>query len=980
MSFSVQNIIGTPLHAVAESNIALAHLNFDFSLVKCEAPAELQLLGKQLSKSRRQSAEDGSFHILARRLGVLFDDVLPDVPVLLEAYGTRASQIVQEMTQKTENPKVIVDGFFGSHLGIDSTTIWASATSGKSVLRMHLLACMLARIWSPQEATAIWAELQIQINLIINNLSVAVKSQSSSNHPSTPKTRSYDSVILNLNRALTTLDKLICGEPQQITDGGILLGLVSWHIYPDLVVLGPKTQEIRQKDILVKESGIVTISITPQARPRTDGVYWSLPLASLRYYGVVHRERSTMRDSRISVAQLQALILGASLGADDAAFTAAKILKSFWNLFSSLYEAKLSQIADQPLDLSADLAGFEVVDLLKDDRQSLRSLMQLLQLIFPFQGGIDLLFVENDNEKNTAMQLMRYGTNYGKSWIGNTGTSAPTFFGLASLSSLLRMIKNREERIKILRAQCKQYCLLSSDYVIRFRTESGYVYTSIDVESARASHGGTKRKRDEYENQDVDGIHLLKSPPGEIWTCFASPEASSRHVSQYFNPDMEDDDSNAQDDDVDSNAEDDFFAQFVHDGPLPSQSVIFNFAFGDHSLAAVYKRVTSQTLPQNQPISDAVSLDILEDLLDKSLLQLDLVAEHILHHFTVTQSSHGRSLLALGRVVDYYMSHLPYATVAMGVIKGPIRSWNWAQSMVKELDSLSPLAKQQAREGNTPATIYPSPLSREYAFAAILQFEAGEISVDLAKLADVLAISSGNSLFIAEQLLHDPMSPKSLCSGAVSHVMGNVGKPGVTLLVSPPEVEIREHDIERWQFVNHNPFDGNSAGGMFDGTSIHLSFTGWEGPVSLESTNSRGMEAYYVETAVSVNDRGEWLGDLDILKGLRDLEMVVLDPADSKCIHDPAFAAAGVKLISIDCWEEILDPPSGLLVLRSASATPATHDRGGNWQWMVRLAAVSIARSRKYRCICLPVDRSFCWTCVVDKIDDGEERNVLLVY
>ncbi|KAJ5170054.1 uncharacterized protein N7500_002837 [Penicillium coprophilum] len=930
MSFSVQNIIGTPLHAVAESNIALAHLNFDFSLVKCEAPAELQLLGKQLSRSRRQSAEDGSFHILARRLGVLFDDVLPDVPVLLEAYGTRASQIVQEMTQKTEIPKVVVDGFFGSHLGIDSTTIWASATSGKSVLRMHLLACMLARIWSPQEATAIWADLvshrqtaiknkaqsgeivdnylarlaaaheidraslgswdasarawlqvadqarpmqQIQINLIVNNLSVAVKSQSS-NHDSTSKARSYDSVIPNLNRALTTLDKLICGEPHQITDGGILLGLVSWHIYPDLVVLGPSTQEIKQKDILVKESGIVTISITPQARPRTDGVYWSLPLASLRYYGTVHRERSTMCDSRISVAQLQALILGASLGADDAAFTAAKILKSLWKLFSGLYEAKLSQIADQPLELSAELAGFEVVDLLKDDRQSLRVSMKLLQFLFPFQSGIDLLSAENENEKNTAMQLMRYGTNYGKSWIGNTGTSASSFFGLAKLSSLLCVIKNREARISVLRAQCKQYHLSSSDYVIRFRTENGYVYTSIDVQSARTCHGGTKRKWDEYEDQDLDGIHLLKSPPGEIWTFFTSPEVSSRHVPQYFNTDTQDNDSNAQDD---------FFAQFVHDSPLPSRSVTFNYVFGDHSLAAVYKRNTSQSLSTTQPLSDAVSLETIQDLLDRSLLQLDLVAEYILYHFSVTQTSHGRSLLALGRIVDYYMSYLPHATVAMGVIKGTIRSWDWAQSMVRELDSLSPLAKQQAREGNTPATIYPSPLPREYAFAAILQFEAGEISVDVAKMADVLAISSGNSLFIAGQLLHDPLSSESLCPGAVSHVMGNVGKPGVTLLVSPPEVEIREHDIERWQFVNHNPFDGNSAGGMFDGTSIHLSFTGWEGPVSLESTNSRGMEAYYVETAVSVNDKGdsrssEWLtratfgiGDTDNGRSSRNL-------------------------------------------------------------------------------------------------------------
>jgi hypothetical protein len=1029
MSFSIQNIIGTPLHAVAESNIALAHLNFDFSLVKCEAPAELQLLGKQLSKSRRQSAEDGSFHILARRLGVLFDDVLPDVPALLEAYGTRASEIVKDMTQKTENPKDIVDGFFGSHLGIDSTTIWASATSGKSVLRIHLLACMLARIWSPQEATAIWAELvshrqtviksqaqssdivdnylaqlaaaheidraslgswdasarawlevadqartlqQIQINLIVNNLSVAVKSQSSSAHASARNTRSYDSVILNLNRALTTLDKLVKGEPQQITDGGILLGLISWHIYPDLVVLGHTTQEIHQKDILVKEGGIVTISITSQARPRTDGVYWSLPLASLRYYGVVHRERSTMRDSKISVAQLQALVLGASLGADDAAFTAAKILQSLWKLFYRHYEIKLSQVADQPLELSVDLAGFEVVDVLGDHRQSLRRLMKLLQLIFPFQGGIELLLSGKDNEQNTAMQLMRYGTNYGRQWIGNTGTSPCTLFGLSNLSSLLCMIRNREARIRVLRTQCAQYRFSSADYVIRFRAENNlYGYTSVDVERARNSHGGMKRKWDEYENPDAENIQFLEVPLGENWIFLSPMEASSSHAPKYFNPDMEDDYSNAQDD---------AFAEFFEDGPLATESVIFDFAFGDPNLAAVYKRKNSQSSSQQKGVSGVVPLETVQDLLEQSLLRLDLVAEYLLHHFTVIQSSHGNSLLALGRVVDYYKCHLPYATVSMGVIKNPIRCWDWAQYMAKGLDSLSPLAKQLAREGNKPTTIYPSPLSREYAFAAILQFESGDISVDIARLADVLAISSGNSLFIAEQLLHDPMSPRCLSSGAVSHAIGNVGKPGVTLLVSPPELEIREHDLEKWQFVNHNLFDGNSAGGMFDGTSIHLSFTGWEGPVSLESTNSRGMDAYYIETAVSVNDRGEWVGDLDILEGLRHLEIGVPGPTESKCTHDPSFPVAGIKLISIDCWEEILDPPGGLLVLRSAPATLSTNDRRGHWQWMVRLAAVSIARSRKYRCICLPVDRSFCWTCVVDKIDADEERNVLFVY
>ncbi|GFF42665.1 hypothetical protein IFM61606_07758 [Aspergillus udagawae] len=290
MSASIQRIAAAAVHAVGEVNLALAHLNFDFSLVKYEVPTELQPIGQHLSKARKQSAEEGSFHILARRLGVLFQDVLPEVPALLEAYGTRVTEIVQETTDTVDQPKGLAETFFGSHFGIDYTTIWASATSGRPALRMHLLACMLARIWSPQEATAIWAELvnhrqmeikqqaaisgdiagytlaqaaasheisrsslsswdasarawlevadracvrqQDQIRLIVNNLSVAIKA--AGNHKgqaASSKENSSDSVIQNLSCALTALDKLIRGEPQRIIDGGVLLGLTSWHIY-----------------------------------------------------------------------------------------------------------------------------------------------------------------------------------------------------------------------------------------------------------------------------------------------------------------------------------------------------------------------------------------------------------------------------------------------------------------------------------------------------------------------------------------------------------------------------------------------------------------------------------------------------------------------------------------------------------------------------------------------------------------------------
>ncbi|GKZ35790.1 hypothetical protein AbraIFM66950_006585 [Aspergillus brasiliensis] len=1018
MAGSIQNIVATPLHAVAESNIALAHINFDFSLVKVEAPAELQPVGRQLSQARRQSAEDGSFHILARRLGVLFDDVLPEVPALLEAYGTRASEIAQETSRNLQQPRDIVNGFFGTHLGIDGTTIWASATSGKSALRIHLLACFLARIWTHQEATAAWNDLvthrqasirrqsqpseivdnylaqsaaaheideallaswdasarawlqiadqarktqQIQVQLIVNNLSVAVKNQADSDHEPSPRKGSYDSVLYNFNRALTTLERLIKGEPQRITDGGIMLGLTSWHLYPDLVVLASTTKEISQKDQLIREGGIVTISIARQAGPRADGVYWSLPLASLRYYGTVRRERSTMHDSRISVEQLQALALGASLGSYEGAVPAAKFIGSLWKLFHPIYQLAMCQIADKPLELPEDLSRYDVVDIIMDDRESLGGVMKLLQLIFPLKDGIEMLLSDDSEDRQLAMQLMRYGTNYGSSWIGNTANSISAFSSLTKLQSLLGVVRYPGARISILRTLCSKYQLNPAEYVIRFRTRhNSWAYSPIIPEHPMVVHGGMKRKRDEYESSDADVIGCIEVPPGEDWVCIATLATSRGHAVQTTAP----------------GTFEDIFAELMEDNPQTRESVLFDFTFGDHNLAAVYRRRTSQSSSRNETFSSSVPLSMVQDLLDRYLLRPEKVVRCILDQFGLTQALHENSLLALGRVIHYYKCYLPQATVSMSVIKTPMTSWKWVPSLLHGLDLSASLAAQQAREGSVSGSVYLNSLSRQHAFAAILQFESGTISLDTADLASVFAISSGNSLFIAEQLLHDPTPPGRIASYAVSHVIGNVGKPGIALLVSPPELEMREHSLERWRLVNHHPFDGNPVGGKFDGTSLHLSFTGWDGPVTLDSTSYRTMEAYYLQTTVSVNDGGEWVGDVDILKGLSDVRFSVYPFSEGSCDHDPTFRAAAAEMVSIDCWEEILDPPDGVLVLRSTPVTPAGS---GNWQWMVRLAAISMASSKKYRCFCLPLDQNICWTCVVGYLGvDGEKK--LVVY
>jgi hypothetical protein len=140
-----------------EAAFALANINFDFSVVKMEAPAEYKELGNTLSKKRKFEAEEGIIHSTARKLGALFGDDIPEIPNLSRAYGLRASEVA---ANKDVNPQAqTVHGPMLEYIGADGTAIWAAATSGRGAVQAHLLACMLARMWSASEATSILVEM-----------------------------------------------------------------------------------------------------------------------------------------------------------------------------------------------------------------------------------------------------------------------------------------------------------------------------------------------------------------------------------------------------------------------------------------------------------------------------------------------------------------------------------------------------------------------------------------------------------------------------------------------------------------------------------------------------------------------------------------------------------------------------------------------------------------------------------------------------
>ncbi|UKZ74817.1 hypothetical protein TrVFT333_002487 [Trichoderma virens FT-333] len=127
MSASLGKFTSALMAASQENTVALAALNFDFSLYKVEAPKEYQALGSCLSDERRSLAEGGSQHLTARKLGAVFRTRLPAVPHLLRAFGERVSEIAQKATPKHQASNGAASSplrnVFAQKMGIDGTSI-----------------------------------------------------------------------------------------------------------------------------------------------------------------------------------------------------------------------------------------------------------------------------------------------------------------------------------------------------------------------------------------------------------------------------------------------------------------------------------------------------------------------------------------------------------------------------------------------------------------------------------------------------------------------------------------------------------------------------------------------------------------------------------------------------------------------------------------------------------------------------------------
>lgn len=1007
-----------------------------------QPPVEYAGVGQHLAPSRRKEAQDGTRHAIARKLGLLFRDktLLPHTPELIRAYGTRSSEIARSSAANPQGNSS--HGAFAELIGADATTLWAAATSGWTSIQCHLLACLLARIWESPEATSIWVEIvaarkeelkkrlaqegelehemlfvvneeisrndllnwdasarawlrvadkvmakqQTQVRLIVDNLSLSVNA----------KPDTYESVMEAWSSAMIQMEKLLLGVPLQVNSGDILLGLVSWHLYPDMEYLSTTRQTIGQKDPLLEGRGLLTVGLEPSPRINEDhrSLYWSLPLSHLRYYGrlPVSRTQSfrTTDHDRVTIDELLwAMICTYIQPWDDGSVPTRQVLE-----FVSDIALKFQRIC---------------LECLPSWNNTSTSWLRLL-------GDVCTEYKDKLDEPRVRRLRM-------------LGQRSPTeyspFHGVFNLSTYLRVSSSLEDKIHQLRnkAIALSQELGSGDYEFLIvygyppRSEKRTPNTWFEFATVRPER--TIRLRDENQSpqdqiwklsgtsplkhrrwilnspgrglkeeqlqrqaeisgmgEDAEGSRVQSSlspfnieetlfgPGNKTTESVVVETASSQRYRERRRdrprPNFHDDNRTLK-----SSVEDPSFEVSLELGSR-KEPWIYTRVIGDVNNIALLRRQhrvapvihqhgkSQRRRPDEEPsvrqLFRALGvLDIMR-LFTPGSVSLEKCAQEMR-----LEADHNKALLGMTFIRDLYQD-MEGATVDVRAIKADFRKALWVKTALETQGYAGARSKDTGNvdmpDADKKDRMVPALAAREHGtstcFACIAMMETGSYNLNPAELQSVFALCSAESLYIATALLKDPAASGSdgdLC--LVRRYTGSIGRAGMAFLVPPKQPEIRSYDhVDEWHRCDHNQFDGVMED-HFTSTSLHLSFSQASQAVNIEFSGGRDVEAYFLETLISVYDKEAWIAELDVLEAMKSQGLVRRFLQADPCT---CSATGEYSLIAVDSYAEMLIPPKKWGVIRAE----------GNWQ--ARLAAASICLAAGYKVVLKPKDT--CWICL----------------
>ena len=1031
--------LGATLFSASNDNtLALANLKFVFALLKVEAPREFSPLGSALCQRRKIEAEDGSWHRTARKLSALFEQLIPNTPKLISAYGRRVSEI---MDTPGVNPQGLNShGPFKSFVGADATALWAAATSGVPAIALYLLAALLAHEWDDKKAVSIWVELVTERkkeimeayleNHLITESSLLSSRQDISRHElaqwddsarswlrsadqakrrevnqfllisenlrlgSCPGKGTYEKVLNNWREAMKGMENLLSGRPQSIMDRSIPTAILSWHLFPDLVVLSKEVANIKFKDELFSKSATCTIGIVSDSRTRHESSQWSLTLSHFQFYGKPVKVCSDSQLSRVEMYYFLVVVFGSLLSSWQVQradiLPIARWFETLWDVLKTAsFEPKMQ------------LRGFEW----------LNCVVEAARLVVSSEGSQD----------KTVLQLLEFGMRRAKRFLGMSGSEVLPLFGLGNpyIFSGLTEATDMECSIRLMREVAQNLDLDESQAVIVIihnpRTTTLQSLKPFYYEFASAVPSNRNRNKRLADGQ-------LKFHESHVrWISTELPESmqdalkSGRHQSK--------DDPVLQDNPV-------ILSRIANIRTL-GEHVLEKWE-GDHMqklIKSFWPQVMKessgdfQCLLGNKYLGLWVRNDAMNCRLEPGFPGLSFAKSLMLKTTLPSLSENGRlggldlRKVAAGRLYDYLcclvgtqdttsttpgvgflaqFSHLPEpfihalqtiaqarkvysslddATISLKLVtlESPLANARWSElEYSKQQPAPTPtddddatlsdqdISADASREDNPQIPLLrasiPAPFTRQQAFACIAHFETGNVELDPDSLDLALALSIENSIYVPAIVVSDPY--EEIPNYRMKRLTGNIGRNGISILIAPQHPQVREPS-DCYNLVEHKIYDLQHVRreDNFKATSLNLHFTEWRLP--LEDTDSRTIDqdVFFVESVISVLDRGKWVADLDILS--IDFSNLVRIK-QQRCTIQSHEKSCRYEYRCLDSWEEFLDAPNGVGMFRARK------------NWAARLAAVSIlTQNDNAHCIAVLGPGDLCMRCLEETYDQS---------
>ena len=747
------------------------------------------------------------------------------------------------------------------------------------------MACLLARTWSGSEATAIWFELvterkkdiaentdpsQIQsiparvaaqqgilrsdlamwdasarawllsadevekfnltqLRLTIQDSGLLVGSIGST----------YASVIEVWTVAMRTLQDLILGKPQRVSKGALLVGLSAWHIFPDLNVLGP-IAHVRFNDSLVEKGGIITLGLQSTSPDEDPGVQWSLSLSHLRYYGEPVKVSTSLgpNSSRISMEDLQLVALG------------------------SVFES-------WGCCITGNLTGAEMIIAIVSylDYKSECEFEQALPSLYLLWRAAKRLLDSSEVDRQSALCLMNFGRRRAKSFLGTVRGFTSPAFGLGFPNDLWDLIQSSKgkdksipEEIEDLRKFAELCGYSWGDCVVRYPRAT--VANMIPDQHSTVAYGNTtaimfpeqsqERGLDSMPSRERTHIYWIPEASGSCTQVV--PEAENARICEFYVLDSFDENSahvltgiynfpwHSLPESFQNNSH---VGSGSNNQGLEQNFVELCWVAGFQGRSNLFCRESQE----RRTLSDVEITKVLKGYDTISVALLSRLKSYfsqpdvIKHPGTVGVGEDSPlccSLTRLARASSLYRQ-FPGATVSLSVVRHPMYDIT---------------------------SCYDIPVSLSAKFACIAFFETGSNAIQAEQLLPVMALCSGNSIYVANALIQDPIEPNLNVYQGITRIIGNIDHPGLVMFAPPQSPLVRSHDLGDWRLVNHFPFNG-TTGNCFPETSLHLSFTKYEVPLHAP-IGAMDAEISMMETLVSTYERKRWIADLDIIASLRN--------------------------------------------------------------------------------------------------------------